>query len=318
MPPNRASHSATIRSAAPGSVTSAWKPWLRETPSTLAPSSSSSPATAAPMPRLAPVTTHALSCNPRSIPAFCRPKAGRRGCRGNQWRLASMSRPTPHSVQAARRRRGVPGRARRRPARAGQRQLGRHPGPDRHVLRQGVRAGPGRRPPVMRVRGLRQGQATSGTVTVRNPGPGTRYFWLSPGRVTERLGASGGRLTSAVALTVMDVTDISSPVGGLPRPARLRGRAAAGLPGRRRAAQLQLRGRAAHRRPRPSLHRWTPTAAPPPTVGWTWHSLAGRPTPRRRTQTAARSPAPGATARAPSSPSRCPAASSCCSAERST
>ncbi len=40
----------------------------------------------------------------------------------------------------------------------------------------------------MKVRGLRRGQATSGTVTVRNPGPGTRYFWLSPGRVSERLG----------------------------------------------------------------------------------------------------------------------------------
>ena len=109
-------------------------------------------------------------------------------------------------------------------------------------------AGPGSSQPVMRMRGLRQGQAISGTVTVSNPGPGTRYFWLSPGRVTERArrlrrpteqrggGDGDGRDRHLV------------PVGDLPRAAPVRGRAAAGVPRARCAPQLQLRGRTTGRR----------------------------------------------------------------------
>ena len=148
--------------------------------------------------------------------------------------------------------------------------------------------GPGTAP-VMRVRGLRQGQATSGTVTVRNPGPGTRYFWLSPGRLAERLGNGGGRLSSAVALTVMDVTDIATPavvyrgaLGGL--GARPLGFLA---PGARRSfsfvAELPTGGRS------PAAPSVDPYRGASATVGWTWHSLAGRPA----------TPAPAAPVRRP-------------------
>lgn len=141
-------------------------------------------------------------------------------------------------------------------------------------------AGPGGGAPVMHVRGLRQGQATSGAVTVRNPGPATRYFWLSPGRVSERLGASGGRLTSAVALTVMDVTDISSPAviyrGALGQlGARPLGFLA---PGARRSfsfvAELPTGGRS------PVAPSVDPYRGASVSVAWTWHSLAARPAAR--------------------------------------
>lgn len=138
-------------------------------------------------------------------------------------------------------------------------------------------AGPGGGPPVMNVRGLRQGQATSGTVTVRNPGPGSRYFWLSPGRVSERLGAGGGRLTSAVALTVMDVTDIASPAvvyrGALGQlGARPLGFLA---PQARRSfsfvAELPNGGRS------PVAPSVDPYRGATASVAWTWHSMVGRP-----------------------------------------
>ena len=58
--------SARMRSAASAAVTSSWKPLLRETASTSAPSSASISATARPMPRPAPVTMHALPFSPRS------------------------------------------------------------------------------------------------------------------------------------------------------------------------------------------------------------------------------------------------------------
>ena len=86
-------------------------------------------------------------------------------------------------------------------------------------------------------------------MTVRNPGPGTRYFWLSPGRVRERLGAGGGRLSSAIALTVMELTDISSPTVIYRGPLRYVGARPLGFlePGARRSFSFvaELPGRRA-------------------------------------------------------------------------
>ncbi len=65
--------------------------------------------------------------------------------------------------------------------------------------------------PALRITALRPGSAVSTTVTVRNHGPQTRWFWLSQASLSERLGEGGGRLSDALALTVLDVTDVSSP-----------------------------------------------------------------------------------------------------------
>jgi len=138
-------------------------------------------------------------------------------------------------------------------------------------------AGAGSGPPVMTVRGLRQGGVTSGTVTVGNPGPGTRYFWLSPGRISERLGAGGGRLTTAVALTVIDVSDISSPSVIYRGPLRHVGARPLGFldPGARRSfsfvAELPSGGRS------PAVPSVDPYRGAAARIGWTWHSIAGRP-----------------------------------------
>ena len=138
-------------------------------------------------------------------------------------------------------------------------------------------AGAGDASPAMRVQGLRQGQATSGTVTVRNPGPGMRYFWLSPGRVRERLGAGGGRLTSAIAVTVMELSDISSPTVVYRGPLRYVGARPLGFlkPGARRSfsfvAELPAGGRS------PAAPSVDPYRGARATIGWAWHSLPGRP-----------------------------------------
>ena len=169
------------------------------------------------------------------------------------------------------------------------------------------------RAPVMRVHDLRQGGATSGTVTVGNPGPGTRYFWLSPGRVTERLGAGGGRLTSAVALTVMDVSDISAPSVVYRGPLRYVGARPLGFldPGARRSfsfvAERPAGGAPARAggRPLPRRRRQDRLDL----------ALAGRPAGRARPR---RPPAGEAQARprAPTLTFSVPAASSCWSAGR--
>lgn len=136
-------------------------------------------------------------------------------------------------------------------------------------------AGSGDQGPVMAIRGLGQGQATSGTVTVRNPGPGTRYFWLSPGRVAERIGAGGGRLTSAMALTVMDVTDVSAPTVVYRGPLRHVGARPLGFldPGARRSfsflAELPAGGRS------PVAPGVDPYRGARARIAWAWHSLAG-------------------------------------------
>ena len=74
-------------------------------------------------------------------------------------------------------------------------------------------------PPAMAVHDLEPGQAVSGTVTVRNSGPASRWFWLAQGAVAERLGAGGGRLTDSLQLTVLDVTDVTSPASVYRGPA---------------------------------------------------------------------------------------------------
>ena len=130
--------------------------------------------------------------------------------------------------------------------------------------------------PVMKVRDLRRGQATSGTVTVRNPGPGTRYFWLSPGRVSDRLGAGGGRLSTAVSLTVMDMTDIASPSIVYRGPLRFVGARPLGFlaSGERRSFSFLAE------RPgggTPVAASADPYRGAATDIGWTWHSLAGRP-----------------------------------------
>jgi len=134
-------------------------------------------------------------------------------------------------------------------------------------------------PPVMTVAGLSQGGVTSGTVTVGNPGPGTRYFWLSPGRVSERLGAGGGRLTSVVALTVIDVSDISSPSVVYRGPLRHVGARPLGFldAGARRSFSFVAERPTGGRSPAaPSVDPYRGAAA---RIGWTWHSIAGRPDP---------------------------------------
>ena len=136
--------------------------------------------------------------------------------------------------------------------------------------------GPGSQAPQMRVRDLRRGQAISGTVTVRNPGPGTRYFWLSPGRVSDRLGAGGGRLSTAVSLTVMDVTDIASPAVIYRGPLRFVGARPLGFldPGARRSFSFLAERPGAGTPGAPGGDPYRGAAA---RIGWTWHSLAGRP-----------------------------------------
>ena len=170
-------------------------------------------------------------------------------------------------------------------------------------------AGSSSQAPVMRIRGLREGQATSGTVTVRNPGPGTRYFWLSPGRVSDRIGAGGGKLSSAMALTVLDVTDIDSPAVVYRGPLAQVGARPLGFldPGARRSFSFVAERPAGGRSPAaPSVDPYRGAGA---TIAWTWHSLAGTPAPAQPlTPIRRKRDAPPARAGA----SRCPAASSCC------
>ncbi len=140
-------------------------------------------------------------------------------------------------------------------------------------------AGPSSQAPVMRIRGLREGQATSGTVTVRNQGPATRYFWLSPGRVSERVGAGGGKLSSAMAVSVLDVTDIDSPVVVYRGPLTQVGARPLGFldPGARRSFSFVAERPAGGRSPAaPSVDPYRGASA---TIAWTWHSLAGTPAP---------------------------------------
>lgn len=140
-------------------------------------------------------------------------------------------------------------------------------------------ASPSSQAPVMRIRGLREGQATSGTVTVRNRGPGTRYFWLSPGRVSERVGAGGGKLSSSMALSVLDVTDIDAPVVVYRGPLAQVGARPLGFldAGARRSFSFVAERPAGGRSPAaPSVDPYRSAGA---TIAWTWHSLAGTPAP---------------------------------------
>ncbi len=138
-------------------------------------------------------------------------------------------------------------------------------------------AGTGSEQPVMTVKDLRRGGVTAGTVTVGNPGPSTRYFWLSQGRVSQRLGAGGGRLTSAVALTVIDVSDISAPSVVYRGPLRHVGARPLGFldPGARRSFSFVAERPPGGRSPvAPSVDPYRGATA---RIGWTWHSIPGRP-----------------------------------------
>lgn len=65
--------------------------------------------------------------------------------------------------------------------------------------------------PVMSIRDVEPGRGSSGMVTVNNPTARSRFFWLSPSGVTDRLGPVGGRLSDSLQLSVLDVTRLSSP-----------------------------------------------------------------------------------------------------------
>ena len=158
--------------------------------------------------------------------------------------------------------------------------------------------GPDRSAPVMKVRSLRQGQATSGTVTVRNPGPGTRYFWLSPGRVSDRLGAGGGRLSTAVSLTIMDVTDIEAPSVIYRGPLRYVGARPLGFLGRGERRSFSFLAERPAGGPSPVSASADPYRGAAADLGWTWHSLAGRPDAPAPSQVSA-PPRPRADRRAP-------------------
>jgi hypothetical protein len=73
--------------------------------------------------------------------------------------------------------------------------------------------------PTMRIHDLAQGRAVSGTATVRNPGPVTRFFWLSDGPIRQRPGDAGGSLGDALQLTILDVTRPDEPASVYRGPA---------------------------------------------------------------------------------------------------
>lgn len=148
--------------------------------------------------------------------------------------------------------------------------------------------GGGHGPPPLTVAGLSGGQATSGSVTVTNRGPGWRWVWLGQGRVDQRLGQAGGRLADALRLTVLDLTDVGAPATVYQGPATALGARPLGFlaPGSTRTYGFTA---------------LLPVQPPPPVPGTAdplrgataslhldWRSVEGRPgragtvTPRRR------------------------------------
>lgn len=132
-------------------------------------------------------------------------------------------------------------------------------------------------PPAMRVRNLEPGSATSGTVTVRNPGPGSRWFWLSQAGLSERLGDAGGRLSDTLLLTVLDVTHVGSPASVYRGPVTGLGARPLGFlaPGADRTysftADLPMT-----RRPGGGPHPYRGATAD---IAYAWHTIPGTPGP---------------------------------------
>jgi hypothetical protein len=132
-------------------------------------------------------------------------------------------------------------------------------------------------PPPMTVGGLSGGQATSGSVTLTNRGPLTRWVWLGQGRVDQRLGEAGGRLADALRLTVLDVTDIAAPATVYEGPATALGARPLGFlrPGATRTygftALLPVQP------PPPNAPGLDPFRGSVATLHFVWHSVEGLP-----------------------------------------
>lgn len=137
------------------------------------------------------------------------------------------------------------------------------------------RATGGEGPPAMRIRNLEPGAAISGTVTVRNPGPGSRFFWLSQAGLSERLGDAGGRLSDTLQLTILDVTAIGSPASVYRGPATGLGARPLGFLGvgaeRTYSFTADL---PVTRRPGGGPHPYRGATA---AIAYAWHTIAGRP-----------------------------------------
>lgn len=133
--------------------------------------------------------------------------------------------------------------------------------------------------PAMKIRGLQAGSATSGTVTVRNPGPGSRWFWLSQAGIAERLGEPGGRLSDSLQLTVLDVTRVDSPASVYRGPATSLGARPLGFlaPGAARTYSFTADLPAA-RLPGGAGAR-DPYRGASADITYAWHAIAGVPAP---------------------------------------
>jgi hypothetical protein len=131
-------------------------------------------------------------------------------------------------------------------------------------------------PPPMTVSGLAGGQATSGSMTLTNHGPRSRWVWLGQGRVDQHLGDAGGRLAEALHLTVLDVTDVEAPTTIYQGPATTLGARPLGFlaPGATRTygftALLPVQPPA----PTPGVD---PLRGATASLGFSWHSVEGLP-----------------------------------------
>jgi hypothetical protein len=117
-------------------------------------------------------------------------------------------------------------------------------------------------PPVMDLAGLAPGGALSGTVTVQNRGPASRWVWLSRARM-RRTGARG------VQLTVLDVTDIDTPASVYRGPVATMGAQPLGFLPPEAARTYSFTADLPARRGAPG--------PPPAGVALGWHAVAGTP-----------------------------------------
>lgn len=134
-------------------------------------------------------------------------------------------------------------------------------------------------PPAMSIRGLKAGGATSGTVTVRNPGPGPRWFWLSQAGLSERLGDTGGRLSDSLQLTVLDVTDIGSPASVYRGPANSLGARPLGFLGPDASRTYSFTAHLPMTRPPGATGPTDPYRGARADIAYAWHTIAGAPAP---------------------------------------
>jgi len=134
-------------------------------------------------------------------------------------------------------------------------------------------------PPAMSIRGLKAGEATSGTVTVRNPGPGPRWFWLSQAGLSERLGDAGGRLSDSLQLTILDVTDIGSPASVYRGPATSLGARPLGFLGPDAGRTYSFTAHLPMTRPPRTTGPTDPYRGARADIAYAWHTIVGAPAP---------------------------------------